>query len=204
MTGSVGPALALGIVAMVGGTMYWMLHPPKTKADVAARKAERELVAMVGSIIVVFSGAIASEHMMVLAARLARREKAELLAAYVIEVPRTLPPNASMPDEERAALGALATAHAIAEANGVQIRAETIKGRLIHEAVLSLAKQRDAQLIIMGSYREGKYAGAPLSREIEAIAANAACDVLIGVRGRHGHLLERRPEAAAPAVEGGT
>jgi hypothetical protein len=37
---------------------------------------------------------------------------------------------------------------------------------------------------VMGSYREGKYTGAPLAHEIAVITANAACDVLIGVQGK--------------------
>jgi hypothetical protein len=44
-------------------------------------------------------------------------------------------------------------------------------------------------MIILGSFREGKYSGAPLGRTIEEIAADAKCDVLIGVEGKHGTLL---------------
>jgi hypothetical protein len=55
--------------------------------------------------------------------------------------------------------------------------------------VLDIAKRERASLIVMGSYREGKYTGAPLGRDIEAIAAEAKCDVLIGVEGKHGTLL---------------
>jgi hypothetical protein len=36
----------------------------------------------------------------------------------------------------------------------------------------------------MGSYREGKYTGAPLAKAIEVITGNAQCDVLIGVQGK--------------------
>ena len=46
-----------------------------------------------------------------------------------------------------------------------------------------------ANLIVRGSYREGKYTGAPLGRAIETIASGAQCDVLIGVPGRLGRML---------------
>jgi len=185
----VGVLAGFFVVFSVSGTIWWMLHPPKTKADKAARAAEAELKEMVGSVIVVFSEDIHSESMMVLAARLARREKAELLAAYVIEVPLILPEGASTPEEDRVALDVLATAEAIAQANGIQLRKETIHARQISSAVLDLAKREEAHLLIMGSFREGKYMGAPLGRAIEQIATHAKCDVLIGVPGQHGTLL---------------
>jgi nucleotide-binding universal stress UspA family protein len=144
---------------------------------------------MVGSLVVAFSPEIDSSHMMALAAKLARGERSELLALYVIEVPYTLPPDAEMALEERAALNALGAAETIANKNNVTIRTETVKARSAKEAVLDVARREKANLIILGSFREGKYSGAPLGRTIEDIAADAKCDVLIGVEGKHGTLL---------------
>ena len=185
----IGIGAGVFIVAAIAGTMWWMVHPPSTRAERVARVAERMLRQMVGSIIVVFSQEIRSEHMMVLAARLARRERADLLAAYVVEVPFTLPANAAMEPEDRLALDSLATAQAIAQKQGVPIRTQTIHGRQTSQAVLDLAKREKANLIVMGSYREAKYTGAPLGRAIEQIATAAKCDVLIGVEGQYGSLL---------------
>jgi len=50
---------------------------------------------------------------------------------------------------------------------------------------------------VIGSFREGGYTGAPLGRTIEAIAASAKCDVLIGVEGKHGSLLGDESAQAA-------
>jgi len=82
-----GLVVAVAIVISISAMLHWMLHPPAGKAERAAREAEVALEEMIGSVIVVFSQEIHSEHMMLLAARLARRERAELLVAYVIEVP---------------------------------------------------------------------------------------------------------------------
>ncbi len=184
-----GAVIALGIAGGVGAILWWMLHPPSSYVQRIAAEAESELERMVGSLIVAFSPEIDSSHMMVLAARLARGERSELLAIYVIEVPYTLPPDAEMESEERAALDALGAAETIAQKSNVTIRTETIKARSTKQAVLDIAKREKANLIILGSYREGKYSGAPLGREIEEIAADAKCDVLIGVEGKHGTLL---------------
>jgi nucleotide-binding universal stress UspA family protein len=56
------------------------------------------------------------------------------------------------------------------------------------EAVLEIAKRDKANLLILGSYLEGKYVGARLGTAIQEIAADAKCDVLIGVEGKHGTL----------------
>lgn len=184
-----GALLAAFIAGSVGATLWWMLHPPSSYVQRIAAQAESELERMVGSLIVVFSPEIDSSHMTVLAARLARGERSELLALYVIEVPYTLPPDAEMELEERAALDALGAAETIANKNNVTIRTETVKARSTKQAVLDVAKREKANLIILGSFREGKYSGAPLGRTIEEIAADAKCDVLIGVEGKHGTLL---------------
>ena len=76
----VGALLGLGVLLAVVATLWWMLHPPRSLADVAAQAADAALSEMVGSIIVVFADEIHSEHMMVLAARLARQQRAELFA----------------------------------------------------------------------------------------------------------------------------
>lgn len=184
-----GAIIALIIASTVGTALWWMLHPPSSYVQRIARKAETELERMVGSLIVVFSPEIDSSHMMALAAKLARGERSELLALYIVEVPYTLPPDAEMPLEERAALDQLGAAETIANNNNVTIRTETVKARSTKQAVLDVAKREKANLIILGSFREGKYSGAPLGRTIEEIAADAKCDVLIGVEGKHGTLL---------------
>jgi nucleotide-binding universal stress UspA family protein len=192
-----GLIIALLLVAAVASVIYWMLHPPRSRADITAREAETVLQKMVGSVIVVFSQDIHSEHMMVLAARLAHRERADLLAVYVIEVPLILPEGAEMPQEDRVAYEALATAEAIAQHEDVQLRSEIVHARTVSGGVLELAKREGANLIVLGSYREGRYTGAPLGRAIEEIATRAKCDVLIGVPGEYGRLFPDRDQPAA-------
>ena len=194
-----GILIAAAITAAIIATIWWMLHPPTTLVQRLARKATSDLSTMVGSVIVVFSQEIASTHMMALAAKLARGERSELLVAYIIEVPYSLPPDAQMEVEERAALDTLGAAETIANQTDVSLRTEIIKARSTRQAVLDLAKREKANLIILGSFREGKYTGAPLGRTIEEIAADAKCDVIIGVEGKHGTLLYEEPPSADTA-----
>ena len=196
-----GAIVALFIAGAVGSTLWWMLHPPVSYVQRIAAQAEHELERLVGSLIVAFSPEIESSHMVALAVKLARGERSELLALYVIEVPYTLPPDAEMPLEERTALDALGAAEEIANKNNVTMRTEIIKARSTKQAVLDVAKREKAELIILGSFREGKYSGAPLGRIIEEIAADAKCDVLIGVEGKHGTLLvDESAQSSSQAV----
>jgi len=197
----IGAIVALVVAGAIVSTLWWMLHPPPSYVQNLARKAESELERMVGSLIVAFSPEIDSSHMMALAAKIARGERSELLALYVVEVPYTLPPDADMPFEERSALDALGAAETIANKSNVAIRTEIVKARSTKQAVLDVAKREKANLIILGSFREGKYSGAPLGRTIEEIAADAKCDVLIGVEGKHGTLLiDESAQPTAPSV----
>ncbi len=188
-----GAIIAVALAAAVYSVLWWMLHPPTSFVQKLATQAETELERQLGSVIVVFAPEINSGPMMALAARIARGEKSDLLAIYVIEVPFTLPPDAGMPEEERAALDALGAAETMAMRSGVSIRTEILKARETGQAVLDRAKSEKANLIMLGSYLEGKYTGAPLGRDIEEIAANAKCDVLIGVEGKHGTVLVDQP-----------
>src|SRR5580692_442966 len=184
----IGAVIALFIAIGIASVLFWMLHAPASQVQKIAAQTTREVKRMVGSIIVVFSPEINSRHMMALAVKLARGEHSDLFVLYVIEVPRTLPADAEMPEEERAALDALGAAETIANENNVNLRTETIKVRSTAEAVLEIAKRDKANLLILGSYLEGKYVGARLGTAIQEIAADAKCDVLIGVEGKHGTL----------------
>lgn len=193
----IGALLALAVLAAISATIYWMLHPPATTFERAASATEDEVDEIIGSVIIVFSKEIHSEHMLSLAVRLARRERVDLLAAYIIEVPHTLPLEAEMEREHREALGVLQIAESIGRKNNVEIKTDISSARSVAQGVLELAKRKDAHLIVLGGYREGKYSGAPIARAIETIAAQATCDVLIGIQGNKGKILT--PPAATVA-----
>jgi len=199
-----GVLLAFGVLAAISATLYWMLHPPSTTAERAASETEREVEEIIGSVIIVFSQEIHSEHMMSLAVRLARRERAELLAAYIIEVPHTLPLDAEMEREHREALGVLQIAESIGRKNNVEIKTDISPARNVAQGVLELAKRKDAHLIVLGAYREGRYTGAPLARAIETVAAQATCDVLIGIQGNRGKILTPPKVDSTPKSAGAT
>ena len=52
---AIGIVLAFVVLIAITSTLYWMLHPPTSTAERAARATEREVDEIIGSIIIVFS-----------------------------------------------------------------------------------------------------------------------------------------------------
>jgi nucleotide-binding universal stress UspA family protein len=146
-----------------------------------ATHATEQAREITGIILVVFSSHIHSEVLMALAVRMAKGRQAQLVAIYVIEVPYTLPIDAELPQEERAALEVLTAAEEIGRKAGIEIATRTIRDRQTGPAVIQAAREENVSLIVMGTYREHRYAGAPMGQAIEYVLEQTETDVLIGV-----------------------
>ena len=177
----VGLLIAAGIIAAIGATLQWMLHPPSSRTVLIAQHAAEQAREIAGDILVVFSADIRSEVMMALAAKMAKGREAQLVAIYVIEVPMTLPIDAELPVLERQALEVLTAATEIGRKAGMEIQTRTIRDRHAGPAIIQAAREENAHLIVMGTYREHGYAGAPLGRVIEYVTMHTDTDVLVGV-----------------------
>ncbi len=180
-----GIVISVLIVCAVASTMYWMLHAPSSPTARFAATASEQATEIWGKVLVVFSADIQSEVLMALAARMAARQHAQLVAIYVIEVPYTLPIEADLPQAERAALELLTAAEEIGRKVNLDIQTRTIRDRQAGTAIVRTAREENASLIVMGTYRELGYAGAPLAKAIEFVTTHAETDVLIGVSSVH-------------------
>jgi nucleotide-binding universal stress UspA family protein len=177
----VGALVGLAIVAAIGTTLFRMVHAPSSRTEIIAAHATEQAREITGVILVVFSNHIHSEVLMALAVKMAKGRQAQLVAIYVIEVPYTLPIDAELPQEERAALEVLTAAEEIGRKAGIEITTRTIRDRQAGPAVIAAAREENASLIVMGTYREHRYAGAPMGQAIEYVLGQTETDVLIGV-----------------------
>ena len=180
-----GAVVSLAIVAAISSTLYTMLHAPSSRTELIAQHAADQAKEITGNVLVVFSAAIHSEVLMALAARMAKGRQADLVAIYVIEVPYTLPIDAELPQEERQALEVLTAAEEIGRKAGIEIRTKVVRDRQTGPAVIQAARDEIASLIVMGTYREHRYAGAPLGLAIDYVLGQTHTDVLIGVSSAH-------------------
>lgn len=181
IVGHLGWLIAAGIIAGIVATLYWMLHPPSTRLIQIAESATEQAQTIAGNVLVVFAAEISSEVLMALAARMAKGQQTQLVAIYVIEVPFTLPIEAELPQEERAALEVLTAATEIGRRMGIEITTRVVRDRQAGPAIIEAARDENARLIVMGTYREHRYTGAPLAKVIEYVTTHTQIDVLVGV-----------------------
>jgi nucleotide-binding universal stress UspA family protein len=178
---AIGLAIAAVIAASICTTLFWMLHPPSNRTVRIAESAASAAKHITRNVLIVFSADIKSEVLMALALKMAKGQHVDVVAIYVIEVPLTLPIGASLPKEEREALEVLTAAKEIGRKAGLEIQTRTIRDRQAGPAIIHAARDENARLIVMGTYRENRYAGAPLARAIEYVTTHTQFDVLIGV-----------------------
>src|SRR5579863_4034676 len=191
------------IVAAITSTLYWMLHAPVSRTVQIAASAAEQADVVAGNVLVVFTADIKSEVLMALATRMAKGQHAQLVAIYVIEVPLTLPVDAELPVQEREALGMLNAATEIGRRVGLEVRTRTIRHRSAGSAIIQAAREENARLIVIGTYREHRYAGAPLAKVIEFVTTQSHVDVLVGViSSDESKSMLRLAVPAAPAAKG--
>ena len=176
--------LGLIMASIFGGAMFsimwWMLHPPPQVA-ISVAKAKIAISA-IKKIIVPSTGTTYSESAIELACRLGHQQKAEIVVTYVIEVPFTLPLNAAMGKAEAIAKEVIARAVAIVQYHNLPVKSRIERARQVGEGLVRLAKEEDADLIVIGIR---PVIGAPekiMGRTSETVLRRAPCEVIIDRR----------------------
>jgi len=154
-----GALFAFFFAASMGILLRWMLHVPRAIPQAAAKA--RRAVGAIKKILVPTSGTIYSERGIELACRLGEEQKAEIYLINVIEVPRTLPLDAPLLEAE--------------------IRAGDVikRGRIAGEEIIRMAKESEADLIVMGIRSEIRMAQEILGRTSDLVLRRAACEVIV-------------------------
>jgi len=172
-----GALLAFVFSASMGTLLWWMFHLPKA-IPLAAAKARRA-VGAIKRILVPTSGTPYSERGIELACRLGEEQKAEIYLVHVLEVPRTLPLEAPMPEAEVKAREILKEGEAIVNLRGLQAKGEVRRGRIAGEEIIRAAKDWDADLIVMGIRTNIRMAQEILGRTSDLVIRRAPCEVIV-------------------------
>ena len=172
-----GALLAFAFAASMGILLWWMLHVPKA-IPLAAAKARRA-VGAIKKILVPTSGTNYSDRGIELACRLGEEQKAEIYLVNVLEVPRTLPLEAPMPEAETKAREIIKEGEAIVTLRGLQVKGEVRRGRVAGEEIIRAAKDWEADLIVMGIRSQIRMAQEILGRTSDLVLRRAPCEVIV-------------------------
>ncbi len=172
-----GTVFAFVFTASMGALLWWMFHVPRA-IPLAAAKARRA-VGAIKKILVPTSGTFYSEKGIELACRLGEEQKAEIYLVTVLEVPRTLPLEAPMPEAESKAQDIIKRGEEIVSLRGLQAKGEVRRGRVAGEEIIRAAKDWEADLIVMGIRSQVTMAQDILGRDSDLVLRRAPCEVIL-------------------------
>lgn len=119
------------------------------------------------------------EEMVATAVALAKERGAQVDAVYVILVPLEHALDAPLHDLEEQAAASLAEAQLLGDDHGVRVEGVTVRARSIGRAIVDQARERDADLIVLGSSPRWRRQSAFFSPTVEYVLEHAPCEVLV-------------------------
>jgi nucleotide-binding universal stress UspA family protein len=131
----------------------------------------------ISRILVPVNGNDTDDEVVSLACEIARQNKAEVIAIYVIEVKRTLPLDIDLPPEAAKGDSVLAQAERLAEKWSVDLQTELLQARDVGTAIVDEATERRVDLIVMGVTYKRKFGEFDLGRTTNYVLKNAPCRV---------------------------
>ncbi len=130
-------------------------------------------------ILVPVTGTESDEEAIRLACRLARRDKSDILAVYVIPIERTLPLDAEMKGEVETAEAVLDRMEGVAAAEGCTITTDLLQAREAAPTIVDEAVEREVDLILMGASYQRRFGQFSLGDTIPHVLKNAPCRVIL-------------------------
>lgn len=176
-TSPLGVFLGLLFAVLMGGLLWWMLHPPKQITEVAAKM--KYAVGALKRILVPTVGEAYSEKGVELACRLGREQNADILLAYVIEVPFTLPLGAPLERAEARAKEALERAEGVATRHRLRYTKKVERARQAADGIIRVAKDEGVDMIVLSLPPSGKREGRLFGRTTEVLLRRTPCELVI-------------------------
>ena len=119
------------------------------------------------------------EEMVATAIALAKERGAQVDAVYVMLVPLDQALDAPLPDLEEQAAASLAEAQLLGDDHGVRVEAVTVRARSIGRAIVDQARERGADLNVLGSSPRWRRQSAFFSPTVAYVLEHAPCEVLV-------------------------
>jgi universal stress protein A len=172
-----GAILAAAFATALAGLLVWMLRIPQPVSLEVARAVRS--VGAVRTILVPILEEYYSERAVELASRLGQVQKATILLGYVVEVPRILSLDVSLPKVEETARRALGAAKTIVGMHALEARVEFIRAREAAEGIARVARDHDVDMIVLGVSPDPGFAEGSTARVAESLLRHPPCEVII-------------------------
>ena len=131
-------------------------------------------------ILVPVVGTEADEKAVKLASRLlAKKNKGEICAVYVISIERALPIDAEIESEIRKAEDILNHIESTAEKQGCKIATDLLQAREVAPAIVDEAIEREVDLILIGVTYKRRFGEFSLGDVVPYVLKNAPCRVIL-------------------------
>ena len=122
---------------------------------------------------------IIGEEMIATAVKLAGEQGAVVEALYVIRVPLSEALDSPREEDVSRADASLAEARALGEEHGVEVVGTTVRARAIGEAIVSRARESQADIVVLGSAPRWRRQSRFFSPTVDFVLRRAPCEVLI-------------------------
>jgi nucleotide-binding universal stress UspA family protein len=141
--------------------------------------AATDPTAGIRSILVPIDGSPASMAAVLLACSIVKKNKSgsKVYAVHVIEVKRSLPLDAEMPDQVTSGEDLLTRAEKVAAEADVRIEGELLQARDAGHAIVDEAMERGVDLILMGAEHKSPTGEYQMGRITQYVVKSAPCNV---------------------------
>jgi nucleotide-binding universal stress UspA family protein len=130
-------------------------------------------------ILVPVTGTQADEEAIGLACRLARQDKGEIRAVYIITMKRDLPLDAEIETEIQKAEDILAGIEKVAAIENYRVATEMLQAREAGPAIVTEAAEREVDLILMGIAYKIRFGEFSLGEVVPYVLKNSPCRVIL-------------------------
>ena len=131
------------------------------------------------NILVPVSGTAVDEEAITLACRLAKKDKARLMAVYVIPIDRTLPLDAELESEVEKAERILDHMESVAAGENYSLETDLLQARDAAPTIVDEAIQRETDLIVIGTTYQRRFGQFSLGDIIPHVLKHAPCRVIL-------------------------
>jgi nucleotide-binding universal stress UspA family protein len=131
------------------------------------------------NILVPVSGTEVDEEVIKLACRLAKKDKARLMAVYVIPIDRTLPLDTELESEVDKAERVLDHMESVAAGENCSLETDLLQARDAAPTIVDEAIQRETDLIVIGTTYQRRFGQFSLGDIVPHVLKHAPCRVIL-------------------------